>query len=207
MKNEAEFWNQIAEKYARSPVRDMESWDETLRLTRGYLDFDHTTLEIGAGTGSSALRLHDAVSHYRATDFSPDMIAIANSKLDNAQPSNLEFASARIYDEPANSYDSVLAFNLLHLVEDIEDIAMEANRVLKSGGVFISKSACLSGKYALLRVPLKGMQLLRKAPFVNFFSRDQLLDAHRKAGFEIAESINLPKGSMLQIVVARKIGL
>ena len=115
------------------------SWDATLARTRQYLKSADSVLEIGAGTGSTALRLHDAVPEYRATDISVEMIKIAQEKLAESEAQNLNFATTSIFKEPAEKYDAVLAFNLLHLVDDVGETAKAVHRTLKSGGIFISK--------------------------------------------------------------------
>lgn len=205
MKNDANFWNNVAEKYSRSPVKDIASWDETLMRSRDYLKGAHSVLEIGAGTGSTALRMHDAAARYRATDISSEMIAIANDKLKASDAKNLEFAVASIFDEAPQSYDAVLAYNLLHLVDSVPETARAVHAALKDGGVFISKSGCISGKYAALKAPIWVMQRFGKAPHINAFSSQKLRDEVAGAGFEILEGASLPQGAMTYFLVARKI--
>ena len=53
----AKFWDGIAEKYAKSPIRDIESYEHTLQRTVSYLKPTDQVLELGCGTGRTALRL------------------------------------------------------------------------------------------------------------------------------------------------------
>ena len=64
------FWDRIAPKYAKSPVRDQQAYEATLARTRSYLGAEDKVLELGCGTGSTALILADAVAEYTATDLS-----------------------------------------------------------------------------------------------------------------------------------------
>jgi hypothetical protein len=58
---------------------------------------------------------------------------------------------------------------------------------LKPGGLFISKTPCLKEMNPLVRVAVPALQLFAKAPFVAFFSADQLERDMMAAGFEIIE--------------------
>ena len=74
MPTSAEFWDAQATSYAKSPVRDVEAYEKTLARVRDYLHLEMDVIEIGCGTGSTALKLSNAVAHYTATDISGGMI-------------------------------------------------------------------------------------------------------------------------------------
>ncbi|MEM9494567.1 MAG: class I SAM-dependent methyltransferase [Pseudomonadota bacterium] len=186
------FWDQRAAKYSRSPIKDMASYEKTLQKTRERLSPDDRVLEIGCGTGSTALLLADSVAHITATDFSAKMIEIANAKLEEADaPQNVKFQKATVFDDAfqGKEFDAVLAFNFLHLAEDLEAVLAEVRRMVKSGGFFVSKSVCLGDKsfhfYHIL-VPL--MKLIGQAPYVRFLKTEELETAIKDAGFDIIES-------------------
>ncbi len=67
---------------------------------RSLLSADHDVLEIGCGTGSTALRLAPYTRRLLATDVSPNMIAIAREKLAAEPVPELSFAVADA-DAPA----------------------------------------------------------------------------------------------------------
>ena len=75
------FWDRIAPKYARKPVKDPAAYEDKLSRVRAALRPTDCILEIGCGTGSTALRLAPGVTHITATDASRGMIGIAQSKL------------------------------------------------------------------------------------------------------------------------------
>ena len=54
------FWDGAAENYAKSPIRDVEAYNYTLERTRTYLSPTDKVLEVGCGTGSTALLLAGA---------------------------------------------------------------------------------------------------------------------------------------------------
>ena len=77
LSNDARFWDRSARRYAAAAVSDPRGYERTLRRTRELLEENDHVLELGCGTGSTALRLADGVASYLGTDFSPAMIAIA----------------------------------------------------------------------------------------------------------------------------------
>ena len=51
------FWDRIAPKYAADPIADPAAHEATLERTRRLLGPGHRVVEIGCGTGSTALAL------------------------------------------------------------------------------------------------------------------------------------------------------
>ena len=99
-----------------------------------------TIVGVGMVGGTTAQRLAPSTGRYVATDVSPEMIAIAREKLAAAPQANLEFqvadADAPLFGQAC--YDAVLAFNLLHLVSDLDAALSSARRALVPGGLLIS---------------------------------------------------------------------
>ena len=186
--HKSNFWDRIASKYAADPIADIPGYEATLRRVQALLSVDHEVLEIGCGTGSTALRLAPGTRRLTATDISINMIAIARQKLTDQPVSQLSFAvadaDAAVFGLAA--YDAVLAFNLLHLVCDLDGAIAAAVHSLKPGGLFISKTACISEMNPL--VPLVALPLMRaigKAPHVLCFDTDRLQTAIAQQGLEI----------------------
>lgn len=88
------FWDRIAPKYAYRPVDDPGAYEEKLALVASLLQPDDSVLEIGCGTGTTALRLAPGVAHYTATDGAGAMVGIANAKLGSSAPANVTFLRA-----------------------------------------------------------------------------------------------------------------
>jgi ubiquinone/menaquinone biosynthesis C-methylase UbiE len=205
----AKFWDKIAPKYARDPIKDMQSYEITLDKTRGYLEADHTVLEIGAGTGSTALLLAKDCAQITATDLSAKMLDVGREKAWNEGVNNVSFEVRRAEDMPDGPFDAVLAHNILHLVEDLPAVLARAHAVLKPGGVMISKTfvkprSGLHLEYRAMKIALPIMQFFGKAPFVAFHTRDAFEAAFRQAGFEVVESGHFPAGQERLYTVARK---
>lgn len=188
VEQKARFWNRTARKYARDPIADLQGYEKTLQRVQGLLSPGSEVLEIGCGTGSTALRLAPGVRRMVATDVSTEMIAIAREKLAAQPVPSLEFriADADALQAMSPSFDAVLAFNVLHLVDDLPGALRSAVDALKPGGLLISKTPCLLEMNPLipwLALPL--MRALRMAPPVLCFSAKQLREAQARQGLEI----------------------
>jgi len=202
------FWDKLARRYAAKPISNVEAYEQTMDRVRHYLSKDASVLELGCGSGSTALQLANHVGHYRACDFSGEMIAIANEKLAQSDQANLDFIKADLHSESLDErapYDAVLAFNVIHLFEDTPEALKRINALIKPDGLLISKTACLSGLYGLFRIPIFVMQLFGKAPPVRFISSKRLVALMQEAGFEIVEQGNFAKVKVAHFVVARKV--
>lgn len=206
----AKFWDGIAEKYAKSPIRDMESYEHTLQRTASYLKPTDQVLELGCGTGRTALRLADHVDTITASDVSPGMLAVGRRLAQEQKTQNVNFVQAEANQPPDWTYDVVMTFNLLHLVQDLNATLARVHQVLKPGGLFISKTPCLAQgglgfKFGLLKLLLPVMQLVGKAPYVNQFDIKTLESTVGNAGFEIIESGNFPVTPPSRYLVARRV--
>lgn len=207
----ARFWDRIARKYAADPIADMPGYEATLRRVQGLLTAEMNVLEIGCGTGSTALRLAPFTRRLLATDVSAGMINIAREKLAAEPIPQLAFALADA-DAPAigpGDYDAVLAFNLLHLVSDLDQALALVVQALRPGGRLISKTACVAEMNPLIRwLAIPVMQAIGKAPHVLLFDADTLQAAMVRQGLEIeAVERHGAQGKDIRVfIVARKPG-
>lgn len=133
------FWNLIAKNYGD------EVGEQTTKLTKKYLRKNDTVLDYGCARGAYTIALAGDVKEIRGIDISPKMIELAKIK-----SKDISFKKATIFDID-EKYDVVLAFNLLHLLEDTEKVIKKIDEILKPGGRFISATACMK-ENVLLRI-------------------------------------------------------
>lgn len=206
MTSDARFWDQTAEKYAASPIKDQAAYEHTLAETRKYLNPGDEILEIGCGTGGTALLLADAVAHITATDISAKMISIGSQKAAAKSVTNVEFVQATPADPKLamKSYDAITGFNILHLLPDLEGDLVALRERLPPGGLLISKTPCIADwKWrALGRIAIPIMQFFGKAPYVRFLKGSDVEDKITAAGFEIVVSEN--HNAFSRFIVAKK---
>lgn len=200
---EARFWNRIAKRYARQPVADEAAYQRKLAVTREYLRPDMEALELGCGTGSTALAHAPYVGQLLATDLSEAMIAIARHKAAEAGVDNLHFqVAAADQVEPDRPLDAVLALSLLHLLDDRDALIARVRGLLKPGGLFITSTACL-GDFARWFGPLGAVgHALGLLPRVRIFTRQELEDSLKRAGFAIEHAWQ-PSARSAVFIVAR----
>ena len=201
----AAFWNKAAPKYAKDAIGDMLAYEETLDRMREILQPHHRVLELGCGTGSTALELADSVDRYIGTDVASKMVKIAKGKLTEQSPQNLSFAVQDAGVMTSGSNDVVLALNLLHLLPDLENTLAEIYKALPSGGLLISKTGLLKDGLWLLPLVIPLMRTIGKAPFVRSLSEESLIGLLENAGFKVTE--NLVQGGMVPrvFIVAQKL--
>ena len=209
MVNQEQFWDGLAPKYAKSPIKNMESYEYTLDRTRSYLKESDLVLEIGAGTGSTALLLADGVEQIVATDISEQMLAVGRCRAKEQGVDNIRFQRTEADSLPEGPFDAVMAHNLLHLVENLPGTLRACHEVLRPGGLLISKTfvrptAGLQLMYRFMCLALPVMQWLGKAPFVAFYTVQEFERAIEQAGFEIIETANYPATEARRYIVARK---
>lgn len=186
---DARFWDRAARKYAADPIADMGGYERTLDATRSYLKSTDLAYEFGCGTGTTALKLAPSVARITATDISSEMIAIAREKAAAEGCANVVFevGTPDAASCPDESIDVAMGFNILHLVKAREAALAGVYRLLKPGGLFISKTPCLKEMNFAIRLVLPAMQLIGQAPYVAVFSAEALESEIAGAGFKIVE--------------------
>lgn len=191
--SDARFWDRAARKYAKSKIADPGGYERTLERVRALLKPGDRVLELGCGTGTTALALAGAVQGYLATDISPEMIAIAREKHATNPIPGLTFRTetAESLSAQTAQFNVVLGFSYLHLVRDLRDTLHRIHGLLEPHGVFISKNPCVGDMTFLIRsVLLPAMRAVGKAPHVLIFRAAELDEHIRAAGFNILTTEN-----------------
>ena len=199
------FWDRVAEEYSRRPVPDEAVYQHKLEVTRRYFDADSEVLEIGCGTGTTAIYHAPFAGHVRATDISPKMIEIARRKAADANVENVDFEVASIdsLNVPDGSVDVVLGLSILHLVEDREPVIDAVYRMLRPGGVFVSSTVCMGDKLKFFKYVGPIGRFLGLIPLVRVFSSADLRTSMTAAGFGIDYDYK-PEKSHALFLVAKK---
>lgn len=197
-----EFWNRVAERYAARPVRDGAAYEEMLAEVAARLRPQDRVLEIGAGTGTTALRLGPQVALWLATDLSPEMhrIACAKPGSDRVQ-FRLASAETRHAEAP---FDVICAFHILHLVPDAEAALRALFGQLTPGGLFLSKTWCLADLPWTMKAVLPLLRLRGWMPPARALKAPELRALITAAGFTIEAERTFGKGRHSRYIVARK---
>ena len=200
------FWDRHADRYAKRPVSTPEDLEHKLDMIRERLTPEMRVLELGCGTGTTALKLAPLVQSYAATDLSPKMIEICTRKLTESPTPGLSFSceSVEAYQGPEGGFDAVLGMALLHLLQDRRAAMRKVRLLLKPGGYFFSNTACLRDMKTGFKYLIPLMRLIGLAPPLRSFSAETLIADLKAEGFEIEAQWRGDGKTATQFVVARR---
>lgn len=196
------FWDRISKSYEARPIADIEIYEKKLAITRDYLTPETSLLEVGCGTGKTAVLHAPFVKSIIGTDFSAQMIEIARRQAELSNLSNIEFEVAGAMPSlSSRQTDVVMAMSLVHLLEDPKAFMEQVHKTLSPGGVFISSTECLSDVAKFLKPVANLGRRLKLLPRLSFFSCDDLVNMMQESGFSIEHEWRPKKGS--SFIVAR----
>jgi len=199
------FWEKIADHYSRRPVADEAAYQKKLRVTREYFRPDMEVLEFGCGTGSAAIAHAPHVKHVQAIDISSKMIEIAQGKADARQVENITFRRATIdeFSVPDQIFDAVLALNVLHLLDNKEEVIAKVHKMLKPGGIFATSTVCVGDTQKFMKAMAPVGKLF--GLILKVFTAKELEDSLTDAGFKLDYRWQPGKGRAV-FIVAKKAG-
>ena len=132
--NVQQAYNSWSETYdsVENKTRDLEA-----RALREMISGDNLDiLEIGCGTGKNTVFLQTKAKYLTAADFSTEMLAQAKTKI---TAENVEFRQLDLRENwnfAENSFDLITCSLALEHIENIGFIFNQANKVLRTGGLF-----------------------------------------------------------------------
>lgn len=198
------FWNRIAGRYAARPLKNVAAYEAMLADVAARLKDTDRVLEIGCGTGGTAIRLAPGVAHWTATDFSTEMVQIAQAK---PAGDNVQFIVAdAVQAFEGGPFDAVCAFNVLHLVDDLPDTLARIHNHLTLDGQLICKTWCFSDVALKLRLLFPVLRLVGLFPVTTLLSGSGLRQAINDAGFDITDERIFGDHRQNPYIVARKRG-
>lgn len=202
----AEFWDKQAERYEASVSKHESRLSEAISRTAAFLNLDDTILDYGCASGEISLGLAPHARNVHGIDISGEMIAFAQNKVAKRDAENVHFQKAVIFDTslPAGGYDAVLAFNILHLIEDPSAALSRIHDLLRPGGKLISETPCLEEWGWFRRNLFRLVSRVGFIPNFHFFRAADLEALMSKKGFEIVESSLLDAKDAVQWIIARK---
>jgi len=201
------FWDRIADRYSKQPIADEAAYEKKLQMTRRYFRPDMEVLEIGCGTGSTAIAHAPYVKHIQAIDFSSKMIEIARGKAGERNIDNVAFQRSTIdeFSVPDRTLDAVLGLSILHLLDNKEEVIARVHEMLKPGGIFVTSTVCIGDTMKFLKFVAPIGRFLGLMPLVKVFTARELKAGLTDAGFEIACEWQPGKNKAV-FIVAKKAG-
>ncbi len=207
MKYSAKFWDRVAQRYSKRPIADEAAYQKKLQLTRDYLRPGMEVLELGCGTGSTAILHAPCVKHILAIDISSNMIEIARVKAGAEEIENITFERSAIeeLDVHDRSLDAVLALSVLHLLSDWQAVISRVHNMLKRGGIFVTSTACIGDSMKFFKIVAPIGKFFGLMPLVKVFTTKELEESISDAGFKI-DCQWQPGKNKAVFIVARKAG-
>ncbi len=202
------FWDKQAKSYTNQQQRVQLTENKDFITTLKYLNIDDIVLDYGCGGGIVSAGIADKVKEIHAIDVSSKMIGVAKANAADSNINNIHYAQATIFDErfQRESFNVILAFRVLHVLEDVQGVIRRINELLKPGGVFISVTTCMGSQKALFGTIIFLARKLGILPVkINMFKLQELQGLLTGGGFKIAESEKMDDREPTYCIVARKV--
>lgn len=205
MNKSEKFWDRMAKYFDREERKDDPTNIKIIEKTKKNLKISDTVLDYGCGTGTAAIEIAGGVKTVNGIDISSKMIEAAKGKTVERKVKNIDFAQTTIFDEKlkTGSFDVILCFYLLHLVENTPKVMQRINELLKLGGLIISATPCMRGTF--LGVLLSPVSKIGLIPSITLFKISELEDLMTDGNFEIVETECLHQSGQQYFIVAKKI--
>ncbi len=197
MKKSEKFWDMVSKNYDKDEKRFEQIGTKVIEYTKKHLKASDIVLDYGCATGTKAIKLASTVSKIQGIDISSKMIKTARRKTIEHKIENINFTHATIFDKnlKKESFDVILAFNILHTLEDNNQAIQRVKELLKPEGLFISTTPCLREK----------MTFLTKSKLIFYLFLIKLgLLPNILTRFKISELINLITNGNFQIIESKK---
>lgn len=203
------FWDMSAKNMDRMAENEGLKKFEASRNEKleKYLPGSGLILDYGCGTGTLSLMFAGRVNDIHGIDFAAGMIEVAQKKAVESGTDNARFMQATIVDPrlEKGSYDAVLAWGILHLVDDRERVVKRIYELLKPEGLVVSATECMGEKKTKITSLLSFLMKIGIFPIsLRFFTVAELEESFTGAGFRIIEKEILGDNPVSCFIAAKK---
>lgn len=205
------FWDKQAKKYDYSERQFEPVFKNVIAKTKIFFNRNDNVLDYGCATGTKTLELADSTKYILGLDISSEMISEATKKKDEISFDNVNFLQGTIFDNNFEnaSFDKIIAFGIIHLLDDKEKVIQKIYELLKPGGLFISSTACLKDRMAIKnRMEFSAYLLIKKFGIfplhLNMLKAFDVENLIRKGNFQIIEAETIFHGITISFIIAKK---
>ncbi|NOQ27253.1 MAG: methyltransferase domain-containing protein [Bacteroidales bacterium] len=205
--NAEKLWDKLSVNYDKRVKKHEQTYIKYVEKTRKYLNAKDIVLDFACGTGLIANEIAEYAQKIYAIDISYKMIEAAKRKADEIKIKNIDFAQSSLFDDnyKKESFDVILTFNVLHILEDTQKIIQRINDLLKPGGLIISATPCLGERQTFLNIIIYLLQKIGLVRYMNLFKTHELEDLIAKGNFRIVETEIMHHSPTNYFIVAKKI--
>ncbi|MFA5267204.1 MAG: class I SAM-dependent methyltransferase [Methanoregula sp.] len=215
-KKSEKFWDMVSGDFDNQAKAEEKSGEQThlkiVENTKKYLRENDNVLDYGCATGTVALEIVNNAKEVHGIDISSKMIEAANKKAAEKKAAEhntgkLDFVQTTLFDDrlKRESFDVILAFNILHFSEDTEKVMQRIHELLKPGGLFLSATPCPGEKKSALGILLFLVTKIGIIPPMRFYKISELEDFVTRGNFQIVETECLVPNPPEYYIAARKI--
>jgi len=185
------FWDFCAPFYDFAEKSNGKSYTKMLEIVRAIVPQNTSVLEVAAGTGAISLAIADKAEYILCTDISERMLSAARKKARKRRVSSVHFGSLNIFgiSKPDNSFDVVIAGQVLHLLNEPEKAAAELRRIARD--IVILPMCFTKNLHGKAKLSVSFYRLFGFSPEFEF-DMDSYADFLPEIGFENCEIIEIP---------------
>jgi len=182
MSDSKKFWDKQAKRFSNG---DNKETIQFINNAKSYLKSDATLMDFGCATGDSSVLFAKEVNKVVGIDYSDEMIRLANEK---HKVENVSFLATTLdkYNAQMHTFDIIVALNVLHLINDLDESIKLFSRFIKPNGYLIASTPYVGEKKSFIATALTLISKTSVIPHINAFSHNQVLDKFSNYGFKLA---------------------
>ncbi len=204
------FWNKLSKNYDKN-AKD-KAYNLIIEKSKKYFKINDVILDFACATGLYSFVFSKDVKEIQAFDISSKMIEIAKNKAKSKGVDNVFFSRTTLFDKKYKeaSFDTILGLNILLYFKDEKKGLNRMNKLLKTGGLIITSTACLKERRTFIGVLSSSLIFLFKSlrilPYLKFHKMRELEKIITNYGFKIIETdIIIDKPATEYFIVAQKL--
>lgn len=188
-----QFWNRVAKRTTNPSQKPNDKVINILHSSQKYLKPNDHVLDFACGSGIITTEIAKNVNTIHGIDISLKMIEVANHRKVEQNLNNVKFSRATLFDKNIQiaSFNVIMAFNILHYLEDKEIFIKRIHELLKPNGIFISSTVYAKKKKTILYYFLSFVNKLKIMPKINFYSSQEHENNIMKDNFTMLESFDI----------------
>jgi len=169
-------------------------------------------MDFGCATGTKTLELAESTKQIHGIDISDEMIKEATKKKNELKIMNASFTQGTIFknDFEKASFDKIISFGVIHLLDDKEMVIQRIHELLKPEGLFISTTACLKNKMEFKnRLEFSAFRFIKRLGVfplhLNMLKTSDVENLLVNSEFQTIKAETIFHGITISFIIARKL--
>lgn len=177
------FWDYIANFYDFfENLYNSKVNQELCKKVAERMSANDNVLECACGTGMISIHIATKCRSLIATDFSQGMLAKSRKRCKNIKNIRVEKANILQLEYPNESFDKVVAANVIHLLNQPDIAISELIRVCKKGGKIIIPTYIITKEHGISTILIRLINHFTKT-FLYQFNEQSYKNFFKKLGY------------------------